>query len=180
VQIARQGGMLLQMLDNRAVGTQNISIDEAKSRANQFLETFGFSSMRDSYFEIKDNIATINFAYHAYNILYYPDLVKVRIAMDNGEVLGMEAGGYAANHIDRSFPSPKISADEAQKKLSPSLAVESVQLAVIPRDSQDEAFCWEFKCKMEDKTFLIYLSTETGAEEDVLMLVETEGGMLTI
>ncbi len=180
VQISKQGGMLLQMLDNRGVENQNISIDDAKAAANRFLETFGFSSMRDSYFEIKGNIATINFAYCADDILYYPDLVKVRVAMDSGEILGMEAAGYAANHTDRSFSPPRITAEEAKSRLSPALSVESVQLAVIPRDTQDEAFCWEFKCKMEDKTFLIYLNTETGAEEDVLMLVETEGGMLTI
>lgn len=180
VQLSKQGCMLLQMLDNRAVESRQIEIDEAKAKAKQFLEIAGFSSMRDSYYEIKENIATINFAYYDYGILYYPDLVKVRVAMDNGEILGMEAGGYAANHTDRSFPSPKITAEAAKQKLSPSLAVESVQLAVIPRDSQDEAFCWEFKCKLEDKTFLIYLSTENGAEEDVLMLLEAEDGMLTI
>ncbi len=180
IQITKKGGMLLQMLDNRAVGEQNIDIEEAKNKANRYLETMGFSSMQDSYFEIKDNIATINFAYHSGDILYYPDLIKVRVAMDSGEILGFEGAGYAANHTDRSFPSPKITAEDAKRRLSPSLSVESVNLAVIPRESQDEAFCWEFKCKMEDKTFLIYLNTETGTEEDVLMLLETEGGMLTI
>ncbi len=180
VQITKKGGMLLQILDNRSVPTQNIEMDAAKNYANRYLESVGISSMRDSYFEIKDNIATINFAYAAQDVLYYPDLVKVRVAMDTGEILGMEAGGYIANHAGRTFPAPKISAEDAQKRLSPTLLVESVQLAVIPRDTQDEAFCWEFKCKMGDHTFLIYLSTETGAEEDVLMLLETDGGMLTI
>lgn len=180
VEISKKGGMLLQMLDDRSVEVQNIDIEEAKNAANRFLETFGFSSMRDSYFEIKDNIATINFAYCTGDILYYPDLVKVRVSMDSGEILGMEAAGYAACHTDRAFSSPAVSAEDARKRLSPSLSVESTGLAVIPRDSQDEAFCWEFKCKMEDKTYLVYINTETGAEEDVLMLVETEGGMLTI
>ncbi len=180
LQISKKGGMLLQMLDNREVKTQDIDMDTAKHLANKYLETVGLFDMRDSYFELKENIATINFAYAKGNILYYPDLVKVKIAMDSGEILGMEAGGYAANHTDRTFPSPKITAQDAQKKLSPALSVENVQLAVIPRESQDEAFCWEFKCRMDDKTFLIYLNTETGAEEDVLMLLETEGGMLTI
>jgi len=180
VQITKKGGMLLQILDNRSVSTQNIEMDAAKNNANRYLESIGISSMRDSYFEIKDNIATINFAYASQDVLYYPDLVKVRVAMDNGEILGMEAGGYIANHADRVFPAPKIPAEDAQKRLSPALFVENVQLAVIPRDTQDEAFCWEFKCKMEDHTFLIYLNTETGAEEDVLMLLETDGGMLTI
>ncbi len=180
LQISKKGGMLLEMLDNRAVGESKIEIDEAKKLAQQYLEKLGFSSMRDSYFEVKDNIATINFAYCAHDIIYYPDLIKVRVAMDSGEILGMEASGYAINHTDRSFSPPQITAQDAQKRLSPALSVESVQLAVIPLVSQEEAFCYEFKCRMEDKTFLLYLSTETGDEEDVLMLLETEGGMLTI
>lgn len=180
VQISKKGGMLIQMLDNRDVREQKISIDDAKQKANAFLKTADFPDMRDSYFEIKENIATINFAFAGGNIIYYPDLVKVKIAMDSGEILGLEAGGYAANHTHRAFPSPKISPEDAKNRLSQALFVENTQLAVIPRKTQDEAFCYEFKCKLEDKTFLIYINTETGKEEDVLMLLETEGGMLTI
>lgn len=180
VQISKKGGMAIQMLDNRTVTSQDIDIETAKQFAYAFLNKIGFASMRDSYFEIKENIATINFAYSQADIIYYPDLVKVKIAMDSGEVLGFEAGGYAANHSHRSFPAPSLSVEDAKKRLSGILWVDGVQLAVIPRKTQDEAFCYEFKCKLEDKTFLIYINTQTGKEEDVLMLIETEGGMLTI
>ncbi len=180
VQISKKGGMVIQMLDNREVTVQNIDIHEAKQKALAFLKTTGFNDMRDSYFEIKENIATINFAYAQANILYYSDLVKVKIAMDSGEVLGLEAGGYAANHGHRAFSAPEFTMENAKKRLSPALFVENAQLAVIPRKTQDEAFCWEFKCRLEDKTFLIYINTENGKEEDILMLIETEGGMLTI
>lgn len=180
IQLSKQGGMLLQMLDNRPVLQSTIPIETAKERALAFLESTGFSSMRDSYFEIQENIATINFAYTADDILYYPDLVKVRVAMDSGEILGMEAGVYAANHTERSLPASRISPEEAMEKLSPLLSVEGTRLAVIPRDTQDEALCWELKCKMEDKTFLVYIHAEAGTEEDVLMLLETDSGTLTI
>ncbi len=180
IQLAKKGGMLLQMLDNRPVLQSTIPIETAKERALAFLESTGFSSMRDSYFEIQDNIATINFAYTNEDILYYPDLVKVRVAMDSGEILGIEAGGYAANHTTRSLSGARISLEEAMKKLSPLLSVESAQLAVIPRDTQDEALCWELKCKMEDKIFLVYIHAEAGTEENVLMLLETDSGTLTI
>ena len=179
-QLAKRGGMLLSMLDNRAVGEQKIELEEAKRLAKEYLESIGIHSMRDSYFEVRENIATINFAFTENNILYYPDLVKVRIAMDTGEVLGVETGGYTANHAPRNFPAPRITAEEAQKHLSPALLPEGVQLAVIPRDTQDEALCYEFKCKMEAHTFLVYVNAETGHEEDVFILIETEGGMLTI
>ena len=39
---------------------------------------------------------------------------------------------------------------------------------------------YEFKGKVDDMDFLMYVNVETGKEEDVLMILETEGGMLTI
>ncbi len=178
--LAKRGGMLLDMLDSRPVKEQKIDIEEAKRLAKEYLDKIGIHSMRDSYFEIRENVATINFAFFENEILYYPDLVKVRIGMDTGEVLGMEAGGYTANHAARALPAPKITAENAQKRLSPALSVEGVQRVVIPLQTQGEAYCYEFKCKMEAHTFLVYINAVTGAEEDVLMLLETEGGMLTI
>lgn len=180
LQISKKGGMLLQFLDTRTPTERHIEIDEAKNHANRFLETAGFSSMRDSYYEIRDNIAIINFAYTENNILFYPDLVKVRVALDNGEILGLEAAGYAANHTVRALPTPRLTPSDAQNALSPVLTCTDVKLALIPKDGGTERLCYECKCTLSGNTFLIYLNTETGKEEDVLMLLETADGMLTV
>ena len=180
IQISKKGGMLLQFLDNRMPTERHIEIDEAKNRANRFLEAAGFSSMRDSYYEIRDQIATINFAYTEGNILCYPDLVKVRVALDNGEILGIEAAGYAANHRERAFPAPILSAVDARAALSPVLTCTDVRLALIPKDGGTESLCYECKCTLAGNTLLNFINAETGREEDVLMLLETENGMLTV
>ena len=34
--------------------------------------------------------------------------------------------------------------------------------------------------KIDDLDFLVYVNVETGKEEDILMILETEGGVLTM
>ena len=172
--------MLLQFLDTRTPAEQTIEIDAAKNLAGRFLESAGFSSMRDSYYEIRDGIAIINFAYMEGDVICYPDLVKVRVALDNGEILGLEAAGYAANHAVRALPEPILSVADARAALSPVLSCTDVRLALIPKDGGTESFCYECKCTLAGSAFLVYVHAETGQEEDVLMLLEIENGMLTV
>ena len=39
----------------------------------------------------------------------YPDLIKLKIALDNGEILGIETTGYLNSHTERTLPNVKIS-----------------------------------------------------------------------
>lgn len=111
----------------------------------------------------------------------YPDLIKVKIALDDGDILGMEATGYLNNHTQRSNLVPIITVDEAKTNLNKNLEILSEGLAVIPvENTEEEVFCYEFKGKIEDKEFLVYINAETGEEEEILVILETEGGTLTI
>ena len=40
---------------------------------------------------------------------------------------------------------------------------------------QTEILCWEFKGRVKDNEFLVYINAETGKEEDILVILETEG-----
>ena len=53
-------------------------------------------------------------------------------------------------------------------------------LAIIPTEYQTEIFCWEFKGKVEDREFLVYINVDTGNEEDVLIILDTPNGTLTV
>ena len=37
-----------------------------------------------------------------------------------------------------------------------------------------------FKGKIDELDFLVYINPQTGKEEDILLILETEGGKLTI
>ena len=54
-----------------------------------------------------DNIAVIPFAPEIDDVLIYPDLIKVNVALDNGEVVGYEALGYIMSHHTGRSLSPR-------------------------------------------------------------------------
>ncbi len=49
-----------------------------------------------------------------------------------------------------------------------------------PRPTKKEIFCYEFKGKMNNNDFIVYINAETGEEEDILMIVNTPNGVLTM
>lgn len=180
ISVTKKGGYVVYFLDNRAVDAENINMEAAVASAADFLQSKGFESMKNSYFDKTNGIATINFAYVENNITCYSDLVKVRVALDNGEILGIECHGYLMNHKRRA-PSPaQLSKEDARAKLNSHLNIESETMAIIPKDSLKEVLCYEFQGKSHDRNFIIYLNADTGEEEKILILIENEDGILTM
>jgi len=92
----------------------------------KFLEEHGYKNMVDTYYLKEDNTAIINYAYKQGDVVVYPDLIKVKIALDNGEVIGF------------NIPAPKLTLEEARSKISSRMQVLSSGLAIIPTDYKTE------------------------------------------
>lgn len=180
IDVTKAGGYVVWMLDSRPVTEQKLSMEEAKQMGRAFLSVKGYYNLKDSYYEVLDNVATINYAVEQNGYVVYPDLIKVKVALDTGEVLGIETTGYIMNHKTRSMQPPKISEEEARSKVSPALQVESVSLAVIPTDGGSEIECYEIRGKTDERNCLVYVNTQTGLEEKILLLLESESGVLSM
>lgn len=180
ISLTKKGGYPIYFLDTRTVGEEKLSFTDAIKKASKFLNSKGFTSMTESYYEKSDGIATVNFAYKQGDTVCYSDLIKVKVALDNGEILGMEAHGYMMNHKHRSLDSPRLSSDEAKSRVNKHLKVDATTVALIPKDSKREVLCYEFKGNHLGRNFLVYINAQTGMEEQILMLIESEEGILTV
>ncbi len=176
----KRGGYPLYFLINRETGEEKITVDNAISKARGFLSEHGYTSMKDSYYDKANGVATINFAYEQGNVICYSDLIKVKVALDDGEIIGFESNGYLMSHKTRSLETPQLDENAAREKVNKHLTIEGVNLAFIPKDSKREVLCYEFRGKYRDKNFLIYINAQNGREEQILMLIETEDGILTV
>lgn len=180
IEIAQKGGAVIEMQNNREVSEEKLSQEEANEMGKSFLTQKGFENMKETYFTKLGNVVTVNYAYEYDGIIAYPDLIKVKIALDNGEVLGMETDGYLNSHTSREFNDVKIKIDEARENLNQDLEIIDEGMAIIPTEWKTEILCYEFKGKVEDREFLVYINCETGEEEDILVILDTPGGTLTV
>lgn len=180
IMISKKGGHVVESNLDREVESEKISQEEANEIGKDYLASKGFEGMKETYFIKQGNVVTINYAFEDNGIIVYPDLIKVRIALDNGEVLGIETSGYLNSHTKREYVEPKISIEEAREKLNPELEILSENMAIIPTEWKTEINCYEFKGKVEEKEFLVYINVETGKEEDILVILDTPGGTLTV
>ncbi len=179
ISVTKYGGIVCYFLNSRAVGDPTLDNKAALEKAKDFLNKRKIGPMDESYFQAVNGICTINFAYKKEDIICYTDLIKVSVALDNGEVVGYDARGFIMNHRDRSLSSPSKTLAEVQKTLSPRLTVQATALALIPSSGLNEVLCYEFKCKGKDKEdVIVYVNAKTGIEEQILILEHTEGGVL--
>lgn len=182
--ISKIGGHIIYMNFDKNVTMEIISADEAKTKAKEFLDAKGYSNMKATYYMNQGGISTINFAYEQkykeeQSVIIYADLIKVKVALDNGEILGIETTGYLNNHYERNLTSLDISFDEAKDKLNEDIEITNQRLAMIPTEWKTEIFCYEFQGKIGDINFLTYINVENGEEEDTLVITDTENGTLT-
>lgn len=179
VSISEKGGHIIYMDRNREVTTEVISQEEANKKAKEYLESKGFKNMKETYYLKQSGIVTINYAYQQDDVIMYPDLIKVKVALDNGEILGIETTGYLNSHTERKLEEPKVSVEEAKKILNDDLTIESEALAIIPTEWKAEVLCWEFEGNIDGLDFIVYVNVETGKEEDILIITNTPNGTLT-
>lgn len=180
ISISKKGGHIVYMNSNRDVNSEIISQEEANVKGKEFLNNHGVMNMKETYYLKQDGIVTINYAYVQNDVVVYSDLIKVKVALDNGEVLGIETTGYLNNHTQRDTSNVKISKESAKKTLNKDLQIASDGLAIIPTEFKTEILCYEFKGKVDDKEFLVYINAENGREEDILIITNTPNGTLTM
>ena len=179
VSISEKGGHVIYMERNRDITTEIISQEDADKKAKEYLEQKGFKNMKETYYLKQSGIVTINYAYVQDNVIMYPDLIKVKVALDNGEILGIETSGYLNSHTKRDLKEPKVTKEKAKDSLNKDLTIESEALAMIPTEWQTEVLCWEFEGNMDGMDFIVYVNAETGKEEDILIITNTPNGTLT-
>lgn len=178
--ITKKGGHVIWMLYNRDSGQETIDVEKAKKAGLEFLQSNGYKNMKDTYYIKEDSTATINYAYEQDGVVVYPDLIKVKIALDTGEVVGFESKGFIMGHTRREIPALGFSEESARSKVLAKAKIGSVGLAIIPTKFGTEIFCYELKGKLNDKDFIVYINAVTGKEEQVLIIINTPEGILTM
>ncbi len=180
IDITKKGGHVLWLLDPRAVTDKKLSDEEATKKAKEFLKTQDFGDLEETFYYKNDNTITVTYvAIEDGGVLVYPDQMKVKVALDNGDIVGFDAIQYLKAHRQRDIGTPMISEEEARSKVSTNLEVDRVKLTLIPLPGDREQLCYEFRGKCKDNDYFVYINAENGNEENILRIIKEENGTLT-
>ena len=136
--------------------------------------------MMPVWINLSNNVYTINFAYSEQDIPAYPDLIKVRVCAETGNVIGIEASLYYTNHTSRVIETPKLGIEEAEKKLNDDLVVSTARLAIVPFGNFSEKLCYEFSGEINGETYYVYIDAITGKQIQMFKVIESGEGTLLI
>ncbi|HYH02661.1 MAG TPA: PepSY1/2 domain-containing protein, partial [Bacillota bacterium] len=167
--ISVKGGHMAWVLGDRDVDRSKLSLDQCSQEAVDFLKQKGYPNMKVVAKDSFENIATLTCAPERNNVLYYPELVKVQVAQDNGDVLGCDFVPYLTfnDPQQKTAPKPAQSKEQIQKTLNEHFKPNQIQLAQVLDEMYNKVLCYEVSGNQGGDRFLIYYNASTGKEEKI-------------
>lgn len=178
LQVTKKGGLVIQLNSYQKSMKDNLSLQDCEKKAEEFAKMLEIENMKAVWSTKINNVAYVNLTTFVDNTIIYPEMIKVKVSTENGEIIGWDAQTYAYNKTTRTDTKATITASEARKKVSNKLVIETEKKALIPLDFNREVLCYEFKCTYNNYTYYVYINAKTGVEENVLRIVGTLDGNL--
>ncbi|MGD6815733.1 germination protein YpeB [Metabacillus sp. 113a] len=174
--ITKKGGYPIWLIQSRDVKKENISLNDASNNAVSFLKEHGFETEDLVLNESAqyDSIGVFSYVPNENGILLYPDTLKIKVALDDGQVIGFSAKDFLASHRKREVPKPGISEAKAKEKLNQKVMVQESRLAIITNELGEEVLCYEFLGTIDDDTYRMFINAGSGMEEKVEKLKNAE------
>lgn len=180
VQITKQGKFLLNINGNASNNTSTISQEDAVKIAEDFAKSIGLENMKSVWEATSENITYVNLAPVVGGVIYYPDLIKVKVSLSNGTLMGWEASNYAYNHTTRPTQIFSKTQNDILSNLSKKISVKSVKKCIIPLEYSGEASAYEVCGKYNNFTYYLYFDSKTGEQIKVLRVIQTSNGDLLL
>ncbi|MFA5449860.1 MAG: PepSY1/2 domain-containing protein [Clostridia bacterium] len=179
VEVTKLGGHIAEYSSNRNIGNPDLSEEECQAIAEEKIKEMGYEKMTPVWATNSHSMVYINFAYEDNDIIYYPDLVKIKIAADTGELMGIEAANYIYNHTGARAAAENLKTiDEARAKVSAKLNIESARLTYIPTEWNTELLAYEFSGSYKEGQYFVYIAADTLNEIKIMKVIESDGGKL--
>jgi len=174
LEVSHQGGVVTYYRDQRSIEPKTMSLEEARSKAKKILQALGWQLVLTSS-EDYGSYVQLDAVAEKDGVRIYPDKVRLMIALDNGQLIGLDATPYYAFHQTRTYPT-KVTMNQAVQKLRPNFKVVESRLAVITKPGNQEVYCYEFRGRYQEEEYLLYLNALTGAEEKIQRIIMTPRG----
>lgn len=177
VSVTKRGGLLLAITAFGSGEDVDLSDDDGIALAETFAADMGIPNMYSVWYQRSGNILYVNLAPIVNHVIYYSDLIKVKVDLSLGLVVGWEATNYATNHVPRDY-SNSISLNSAESKVNDLLTIVERNYCIVPDKFVGEIDAYEFICQWQDYTYYVYIDSNTGEEINILRVIKTSNGNL--
>lgn len=174
-QVTIKGGKLLTLSSCNDSNEVNFSKDEALKSATDFVKKSGINDMTCVWSDSVGKDAYFNFAPQMNGIIIYPDLVKLKVDLAHGEVVGYEANSYYTNHEDRQLGTFTSTLSSAKSQVKSGYAIKQTNKVLAPID-YEEVLCYEFNTLHNGDIYYFYIDATTGQLVNVLRVIRTSDG----
>ncbi|MDE7440491.1 MAG: germination protein YpeB [Clostridia bacterium] len=174
-QLSKKGGKVVMFDSYKDCSQNNFSVERCIDIAEDFLNDLGIEGMKAVWTSENGTTCNLNFVYENDGVVFYPDMIKVKVCEERGIVTGMEGLAYCLNHTKRNAGEAEISKATAKSKLNSEFNVEGSRLTVIPMEGE-EMLAYEFYGNYGENDYYIYIDAMTGEEIQVLTVVGTKQG----
>lgn len=174
-QLSKKGGKVVMFNSFKDCSGKNFSVERCIDIAQDFLDDLGFGDMKPVWTSENGTTCNLNFAYEADGVIFYPDMIKVKVCEERGIVTGMEGISYVLNHVERNAGKAKVSENQAKSAVSSLVDIKASRLTVIPFEDS-EVLAYEFYGNYGDQTYYVYVDAETGEEIQIFTVIGTAQG----
>lgn len=179
IQLAEVGGFVTMWDVPSQVKDPQFSKDEGIEIARQYCAKVGLRDMQVVWSSVSESNLYVNMCYSEQNVVFYPDMIKLKISLETGKVVGYEGLNYCYNHIEnRQNLLPKVTKEQVQNFDYKDMKVDEIRLVVIPTEWKSEILAWEVTGRLGEWQFLIYLDAHDGKEIRILQVVDGDEGHL--
>ncbi len=173
--ITKKGGYPIWFINHRDIGEQKISLNEAQAKAEEFLKANDYKDLALVESLQYNSTGLLTYATEHDGVVIYPESIKLKVALDNGQIVGFSADDYLkGGKDDRTLDKPVLSKKDAREYMNANVNIMEDRLAVITNDIGEEVLCYELIGTMDHDTYRVYINAKDGTEEKVEKLQNAE------
>lgn len=178
IQVTKTGGHILTVSGAGKQGSATIDKSQAEKIALEFATNNGVENAKVVWSDQLYEDLYLNIAPVQSGIILYPDLVKVKINLVTGTVVGYDATPYFTNHTSRTLSQGVLTKSEAESKIPASFTIVQTRKSLSPLDYNREVVCYEVEATKDENTYYFYFNVENGETENILKVIKTDNGNL--
>ena len=153
---------LESMSQSRLVSTGGLGGEEARAKAEEFLESLGYEDLALSAENVSETLAIFRYAPEQDGAIRRDDYISISVALDDGSIYSFDASRYSPEK-----PEIKWNTDEetALSTLPENVQAENSRKVIIKSPGGKYLGCWEISCiSAEGEKAVVYVDADSGKQ----------------